>query len=192
MAHTTLHIHTRWGDKEPSYSIKPSENSNLVLFSAHYGLAGSEEKTELMLVKGSDGKWKSTIEGLTAGNYEIVVKGTDGSSYPESPVNFNVTIDNQPYEVSFDETTKDVIVNIAGNTVEEGNGDPVPTEGITIYVNSDTAPYIFAWYNSASNTIAGNFPGTPMTKWTVINGQKFWFYNITGYYSFSYIFYFSN
>ena len=26
-----------------------------------------------------------------------------------------------------------------------------------------------------------------MTKWTVINGQKFWFYNITGYYSFSYI-----
>ncbi|MDY6092268.1 MAG: starch-binding protein, partial [Prevotella sp.] len=100
------------GDAEPSYSIKPSEGSSLVLFSAHYGLAGSEDKTELMLLKGSDGKWKSTIEGLTAGNYEIVVKGTDGSSYPESPVNFNATIDNPPYEVSFDETTKDVIVNI--------------------------------------------------------------------------------
>ena len=26
-----------------------------------------------------------------------------------------------------------------------------------------------------------------MTKWTVINGKKFWFYNITGYDSFSYI-----
>ena len=100
------------GDAEPSYSIKPSEGSSLVLYTAHYGLAGSEEKTELMLVKGSDGKWKSTIEGLTAGNYEIVVKGTDGSSYPESPVNFNATIDNLPYDVSFDETTKDVIVNI--------------------------------------------------------------------------------
>ena len=101
------------GDAEPSYSIKPSEGSSLVLFSAHYGLAGSEEKTELMLLKGSDGKWKSTIEGLTAGNYEVVVKGTDGSSYPESPVNFNVTIDNLPYEVSYDETTHEVIVNIA-------------------------------------------------------------------------------
>ena len=101
------------GDAEPSYSIKPSEGSNLVLYTAYYGLAGSEEKTELMLVKGSDGKWKSTIEGLTAGNYEVVVKGTDGSSYPESPVNFNVTIDNLPYEVSYDETTHEVIVNIA-------------------------------------------------------------------------------
>ena len=101
------------GDAEPSYSIKPSEGSSLVLFSAHYGLAGSEDKTELMLLKGSDGKWKSTIEGLTAGNYEVVVKGTDGSSYPESPVNFNVTIDNLPYEVSYDETTHEVIVNIA-------------------------------------------------------------------------------
>ena len=101
------------GDAEPSYSIKPSEGSSLVLFSAHYGLAGSEEKTELMLLKGSDGKWKSTIEGLTAGNYEVVVKGTDGSSYPESPVNFNVTIDNLPYEVSYDETTHEVIVNMA-------------------------------------------------------------------------------
>ena len=101
------------GDTEPSYSIKPSEGSNLVLFSAHYGLAGSEEKTELMLLKGSDGKWKSTIEGLTAGNYEVDVKGTDGSSYPEVPVSFNITIDNQPYEVSYDETTHDVIVNIA-------------------------------------------------------------------------------
>ena len=101
------------GDAEPSCSIKPSEGSNLVLYTAYYGLVGSEEKTELMLLKGSDGKWKSTIEGLTVGNYEVVVKGTDGSSYPESPVNFNVTIDNLPYEVSFDETTHDVIVNIA-------------------------------------------------------------------------------
>ena len=100
------------GDAEPSCSIKPSDGSSLVLYTAYYGLAGSEEKTELMLLKGSDGKWKSTIEGLTAGNYEVVVKDTDGSSYPESPVNLNATIDNLPYEVSFDETTKDVIVNI--------------------------------------------------------------------------------
>ena len=268
-----------------------------MLFSAHYGLAGSEEKTELMLLKGSDGKWKSTIEGLTAGNYEVVVKGTDGSSYPESPINFNVTIENQPYEVSYDETTHDVIVNIAilnftvvgddrilngvswneasvinrmtstdgvtytlevknaeltagnyqyivckdgnwsvtypasnatltipangtyditytykvgddepsavatmseggntgeegDNTGEEGNGDPVPTEGITIYVKGAEAPYIYAWVEDESgNRInpAGSFPGTQMTKWTVINGKKFWFYNITGYDSFSYI-----
>ncbi|MCI5506088.1 MAG: hypothetical protein MR421_06520 [Prevotella sp.] len=74
-----------------------------------------------------------------------------------------------------------------GNTGEEGNGDPVPSGGITIYAKGETAPYIFAWYNSDSNTIAGNFPDTQMTNWTVINGNKFWFYNITGYYSFSYI-----
>ena len=74
-----------------------------------------------------------------------------------------------------------------GNTGEEGNGDPVPSGGITIYAKGETAPYILAWYIYYSNAIAGNFPGTQMTKWTVINGNKFWFYNITGYDSFSYI-----
>ena len=181
------------GDAEPSYSIKPSEGSSLVLYTAHYGLAGSEEKTELMLVKGSDGKWKSTIEGLTAGNYEIVVKGTNGSSYPESPVNFNVTIDNQPYEVSYDETTHDVIVNKAkegGNTGEEGNGDPVPSGGITIYAKGAEAPYIYARVEDESGiriNIAGNFPGTQMTESTTINSENFWYYTISGYSSFNYI-----
>ena len=150
------------GDTEPSYSIKPSEGSNLVLFSAHYGLASSEEKTELMLLKGSDGKWKSTIEGLTAGNYEIVVKGTDGSSYPESPVNLNATIDNLPYEVSFDETTKDVIVNIAilNFTVVGGAGilngvDWDPTSETNRMTSTDGVTYTLEVKNA--ELTAGNY-----------------------------------
>ena len=132
---------------------------------------------------------------LTAGTYSYKVC-EDGSWNVAYPAEDNMTLTipaNGTYDITYTYVVGDAKPSAVatksegGNTGEEGNGDPVPTEGITIYVNSDTAPYIFAWYNSASNTIAGNFPGTPMTKWTVINGQKFWFYNITGYYSFSYI-----
>ena len=68
--------------------------------------------------------------------------------------------------------------------------DPVPSGGITIYAKGAEAPYIYARVEDESGNkiyLAGNFPGTQMTKWTVINGNKFWFYNITGYDSFSYI-----
>ena len=132
---------------------------------------------------------------LTAGTYSYKVC-EDGSWNVAYPAEDNMTLTipaNGTYDITYTYVVGDAKPSAVatksegGNTGEEGNGDPVPTEGITIYVNSDTAPYIYAWYNSDSYPIAGNFPGTPMTKWTVINGQKFWFYNITGYYSFSYI-----
>ena len=120
-------------------------------------------------------------------------------TYPASNATLSIPADGTydityTYKVGDDEPSAVATMSEGGNTGEEGgntgvegNGDPDPSGGITIYAKGETAPYIFAWYNSDSNTIAGNFPGTQMTKWTVINGNKFWFYNITGYYSFSYI-----
>ena len=63
--------------------------------------------------------------------------------------------------------------------------DPVPSGGITIYAKGETAPYIYAY--SGENKLSGAFPGTQMTQWTSVNDEKFWFYNITGYESISYL-----
>ena len=131
---------------------------------------------------------------LTAGNYQYIVckDGNWSVTYPASNATLTIPA-NGTYDITYTYKVGDVepsavaTMSEGGKTGEEGNGDPVPSGGITIYAKGETAPYIFAWYNEFSNAIAGNFPGTQMTKWTVINGKKFWFYNITGYDSFSYI-----
>ena len=63
------------------------------------------------------------------------------------------------------------------------------SDGITIYVKGDEAPYIYAWVSgeSGSTPPAGAWPGSKMTETTTINGEKFWYYTITGYNSFNYI-----
>ena len=43
--------------------------------------------------------------------------------------------------------------------------------GITVYVQANTAPYLFTW-GDASN---GNWPGTKMTQSTTVNGTTFWY-----------------
>ena len=43
--------------------------------------------------------------------------------------------------------------------------------GITVYVQANTAPYLFTW-GDASN---GNWPGTQMTQSTTVNGTTFWY-----------------
>ena len=138
---------------------------------------------------------------LTAGNYQYIVckDGNWSVTYPASNATLTIPA-NGTYDITYTYKVGDVEPSAVatmseggntgeegGNTGEEGNGDPVPSGGITIYAKGETAPYILAWYNEFQNAIAGNFPGTQMTKWTVINGNKFWFYNITGYDSFSYI-----
>ena len=79
---------------------------------------------------------------------------------------------------------------------EEGGetDEPAPAKDITIYVKGAEAPNIYAWVGDESGItkLTGEWPGTQMTASTTINGENFWYYTISGYSSFNYIFKFVN
>ena len=139
---------------------------------------------------------------LTAGNYQYIVckDGNWSVTYPASNATLTIPA-NGTYDITYTykvgEVEPSAVATMSeggntgeegGNTGEEGNGDPVPTEGITIYVKGAEAPYIYAWIEDGGSTKpAGNWPGTKMTESTTIKGDKFWYYTISGYSSFNYI-----
>ena len=132
---------------------------------------------------------------LTAGNYQYIVckDGNWSVTYPASNATLTIPA-NGTYDITYTYKVGDVepsavaTMSEGGNTGEEGNGAPVPTEGITIYVKGAEAPYIYAWIEDGGSTKpAGNWPGTKMTESTTIKGDKFWYYTISGYSSFNYI-----
>ena len=79
---------------------------------------------------------------------------------------------------------------------EEGGetDEPAPAKDITIYVKGAEAPNIYAWVGDESGItkLTGEWPGTQMTASTTINGENFWYYTISGYSSFNYLFKFVN
>ena len=121
-------------------------------------------------------------------------------TYPASNATLSIPADGTydityTYKVGDDEPSAVATMSEGGNTGEEGNGDPVPSGGITIYAKGAEAPYIYARVKDESGiriNIAGNFPGTQMTESTTINSENFWYYTISGYSSFNYIFKFVN
>ena len=141
---------------------------------------------------------------LTAGNYQYIVckDGNWSVTYPASNATLTIPA-NGTYDITYTykvgEVEPSAVATMSeggntgeegGNTGEEGNGDPVPTEGITIYVKGAEAPYIYAWieYEPGKRIKpAGEWPGTKMTESTTIKGDKFWYYTISGYSSFNYI-----
>ena len=81
-----------------------------------------------------------------------------------------------------------------GGEVGGETDEPAPAKDITIYVKGAEAPNIYAWVGDESGItkLTGEWPGTQMTASTTINGDKFWYYPISGYSSFNYIFKFVN
>ncbi len=56
-----------------------------------------------------------------------------------------------------------------------------PNASITVYVQAENAPFIYAWSKGSSvKKLTGEWPGTKMTKSEEINGEKYWTYPFDG------------
>lgn len=56
-----------------------------------------------------------------------------------------------------------------------------PNASITVYVQAENAPFIYAWSKGSSvKKLTGDWPGTKMTESEEINGEKYWTYAFDG------------
>ena len=112
-------------------------------------------------------------QGQQGGGYVIKVQGTKGTVLCIS--GYVTDYDVKGYKLIASGTNYAYYVsdNITVEGLREGNDGVDETKTVNVYVEAETAPYIYSWTEGGTQR-SGEWPGTQMTEQETIGDKTFW------------------